>query len=145
MLHLQTGVAEPAAVTEAVAEAVDTAVQASEVTDKPAVVEAIVDGAAAPSETATAADTLASTPAAEMPASAVTATADAGATAEEPSPGSAAVNGSSTADLNMTRLFVGCVPFQFSEDDLKAHFEPVRFLKNQTAWPCTSGRAWHKD
>ncbi len=95
----------------------DAAVETSEVTNKPTVVEAVVDGEAVPKLEE------------GVPASEATPvdTTIAETTATKPEPTAGETNGvSATADLGQNRLFVGCVPYQFSEDDLKAYFEPVR-------------------
>lgn len=98
---------KPELVTEAVADAVDAAVEASEVTNQPTVVEAVVDGATPMDATAT--ETVATKPETDSVAN------------------TAAADGANGTDPGQNRLFVGCVPFQFSEDDLKGYFEPVSF------------------
>lgn len=122
---MQETAAEPEVVTEAVAEAVGTAVEASEATDQPAVVEAVVDGSTTAPET--------TTPSPMVTADGATLTATAATDAEAPSPASEQINGSSAEDAGMTRLFVGCVPYQFSEDDLKSYFQPVRSVSFSTS------------
>ena len=103
----QEATVKPEVVTEAVADAVEAAVEASEVTNQPAVVEAVVDGQAAAQPTeATVTETVATKPESD----------------------SAAAQTNGGPDPGQNRLFVGCVPHQFSEDDLRAYFEPVRHL-----------------
>ena len=130
-LPKQADAVKPEALMEAVAEAVETAVEASEATDKPAVVEAVVKPEAD--------DAGAIAPPAPMDTSAgATAgafeVAGAGAEVKDESVASGQANGA--ASLGLTRLFVGCVPFQFSEDDLKAYFEPVSLLRAAAIHAC---------
>lgn len=102
---------------EVIAEGVHTAAEASAATEKPVVVETVVEGTPKVEETPVAAG-----PADTTMGEAITAKAEPEIDAAT-SPTSDQINGNAN-----NRLFVGCVPSQFSEDDLKVYFEPVCLL-----------------
>ena len=133
----------PETVAEAISEAVDAAVGISNHTQKPAAAEADVAGMIKPEVAEPGADTAAETVPTPTPGP-DPAVVEAGDTAmEETTPSevnqaapvtesgvggqsiTGQTNGTPGSATAATRLFVGCVPYQFSEDDLKAYFEPV--------------------